>query len=81
MVCCLFIDKAIAQNFVPSTTLGGSSTVPASYDLTNDNANGNVGIGYYPGRPNAAEKLTVGGDIRLDPPLQQVQRRLYGHAP
>lgn len=78
----LVIDSTRAQNFLPSTSLGGAATPPAAFDIINDNPAGNVGIGIFPSRPNPTEKLTVGGNISLYPDMNQVptfERKISAH--
>lgn len=76
----LAVNAAQAQRFVPAISLGGSTTPPQSYDLVNDDPNGNVGIGIFPGRPNPPVKLTIGGDVLLDPANILIERKLFAQS-
>lgn len=71
----LFSLHASAQQFVPSTSMGGSG----QYDIVNKDNKGNVGIGEFPGYPDPKEKLTVGGDLALYPRDQYADRRILGY--
>ena len=52
-----------------------------SFDITNDDPAGNVGIGMYPTWPFPNDKLIVGGNIGLDPVNSSIERKLWAHSP